>query len=70
MYVAHPFPAGLGRWADPRVVGTTAVTQGFHVRAVQVDPCAYLIGPADGPVARDDDIGVVRHALEQRSPMR
>src|SRR5919202_326402 len=55
----------LGRWADPRVVGNTAVTQGMHVRAVLVDPCAYLISSADGPVTRDEDIDVVRHALQQ-----
>jgi hypothetical protein len=40
VHVAHPFPAMLGRWADPRVVGNTAVTQGIHVRAVLFDPCA------------------------------
>ena len=64
----RPFPARLGRWADPRVVGSTAVTQGMHVRAVQFDPCAYLISSADGPVTGDDDIDVVRHALEQPQP--
>ena len=38
--VDHPFPALLGRWADPRVVGNTAVTQGLHVRAIKFDPRA------------------------------
>ena len=37
----------------------------MHVRAILVDPCAYLISSADGPVTGDDDIDVVRHALEQ-----
>ena len=62
---ADPLPAGLGRRADPRVVGNTAVAQGVHVRPILVDPCAHLIGSADGPVAGDDDIDVARHALEQ-----
>ena len=39
VHIAHPLPAGLGRWADPRVVGIIAVTQGLHVRAVLFDPC-------------------------------
>ena len=42
-----------------------SVTQGVHVRPILVDPCVYLISSADGPVAGDDDIDVVRHALEQ-----
>src|SRR4029453_16195700 len=63
VHVAHPFPAMLGRWADPRVVGNTAVTQGMPVGAVLFDPCGYLISSADGPVTRDEDIDVVRHAL-------
>jgi len=42
-----------------------ALTQGEHVRPILVDPCVYLISSADGPVARDEDIDVVRHALEQ-----
>ena len=37
----------------------------MHVRAILFDPCAYLISSADGPVARDEDIDVIRHALEQ-----
>jgi hypothetical protein len=37
----------------------------MYVRAIQFDPCAYLISSADGPVTRDDDINVVRHALQQ-----
>ncbi len=45
-----------------------AVTQGLHVRAILFDPCAYLISSADGPVAGDEDINVVRHALEQPQP--
>jgi hypothetical protein len=45
-----------------------AVTQGMYVRAVLVDPCADLISSADGPVTGDDDIDVVRHALEQPQP--
>ena len=44
---------------------TIAVTQGLHIPPVLVDPCAYLISSADGPVTGDDDIDVVRHALEQ-----
>src|SRR3712207_4309883 len=68
VHVAYPFPARLSRWADPRVVGNSAVTQGAHVRAVQFDPCAYLISSAGGPVTGDEDIDVVRHALEQPQP--
>jgi len=45
-----------------------AVTQGTHVRAILFDACAYLISSADGPVAGDEDINVVRHALEQPQP--
>ena len=45
-----------------------AVTQGLHVRAIQFDPCAYLISSADGPVTGDEDIDVVRHVLEQPQP--
>src|SRR5215469_5768395 len=37
----------------------------MHVRAILVDPCTYLISSADGPVAGDEDIDVVRRALEQ-----
>ena len=65
VHVAHPFPAFLGRWADPRVADNLIVTQGLHVRPILVDPCAYLISSADGPVTRDKDIDVARHALEQ-----
>ena len=65
MHVAHPVPAGLGRRADPRVAESIGVAQGVHVRAVLVDPCAQLIGSADGPVAGDDDIDIGRHAVEQ-----
>ena len=65
VHAAHPFPAGLGRWADPRVAGIIGVTQGVHIRAILVDPCAYLISSADGSVAGDDDIDVVRRVFEQ-----
>jgi hypothetical protein len=37
----------------------------MHVRAILFDPCAYLINPAAGPVTRDEDIDIARHALEQ-----
>ena len=40
-------------------------TQGVHVRPILVDPWVYLISSADGPVAGDQDIDVIRHALEQ-----
>jgi hypothetical protein len=40
-------------------------TQGLDVRPILVDRCAYLLGPADRPVAGDEDIDVARHALEQ-----
>ena len=52
----------------PRVADNTGVTQGVYVRPVLVDPCVYLISSADGPVARDEDIDVARHALEQPQP--
>ncbi len=58
-------PIVRGRWADPRVAGNMGVPQGVHVRPILVDPCVYLIGSTDGPVAGDDDIDVARHALEQ-----
>ena len=38
--IAYPLPAGLSRWADPRVAGNMALTQGEHVRPILVDPCA------------------------------
>ena len=63
MHARHPIERG--RWADPRVVRSTGVPQGLHVRAVLVDPCAYLVSSADGPVAGDEDIDVARHALNQ-----
>src|SRR5437016_5271228 len=65
MYAGQPILAERGRWADPRVVGNIAVTQGLHVGAILFDPCAYLISSADGPVTGDEDIDVVRHALKQ-----
>src|SRR5215207_3086234 len=37
----------------------------MHIRPILVDPCVYLISSADGPVTRDEDIDVVRRALEQ-----
>ena len=46
----------------------TAITQGKHIRPVQLDPCAHLVGDGHGPVTRDDDIDLVRHVLEQPQP--
>ena len=68
IYGGQPFLAERGRWTDARVIGSMAVTQGMYVGAIQFDPRAYLISSADGPVAGDDDINVVRHALEQPQP--
>ena len=65
MNAGQPILAERGRWADPRVAGNTGVTQGMHIRAILFDPCAYLISSADGPVTRDEDIDVVRRAVEQ-----
>ena len=65
VHARQPILAVRGRWADPRVAGNMGVTQGVHVRPILVDPCVYPISSADGPVARDEDIDVVRHALEQ-----
>jgi hypothetical protein len=48
----------------------TPASPGMHVRPILVDPCAYLIRSADGPVTRDEDIDVAGHALEQRSAAR
>lgn len=45
-----------------------AVTQGMHVGPILVDPCAYLISCADGPVTGDEDIEVAGHALEHPQP--
>jgi hypothetical protein len=47
VYIAYPLPAGLSRWADPRVMGNIALAQGEHVRPVPLDPCVYLISSAD-----------------------
>ena len=52
-------------WTEPRVVGSIAVTQGLHVRPILGDPCGHLIGPTDGPVARDDDVDVARPVVEE-----
>ncbi len=68
VHAGQPILAERGQWADARVIGSVAVTQGMHVRAIQIDPCAYLISSADGPVAGDDNLNVVRHALEQPQP--
>ena len=65
VHAGQPPLAERGRWADARVAGNTGLTQGMHVRAVLVDPGADLISSADGPVAGDEDIDVVRRALEQ-----
>src|SRR5215467_7730886 len=65
VHAGQPILAVRGRWADPRVAGNVGVTQGVYVRPILVDPCAYLISSADGPVAGDKDIDVARHALEQ-----
>src|SRR5690348_14478571 len=53
------------RCREARVVRTTAVTQGLHIRAVLFDPCAQLISVADGSVTGEKDLDVIRHALEQ-----
>ena len=68
IHARQPILAERGRWADARVIGSMAVTQGLHVRAIQFDPCAYLIGSADGSVTWDEHLDVVRHALEQPQP--
>ena len=67
VHIAYPLPAGLSRWADPRVAGIVALTQGVHVRPILVDPCAYLISSADGPVTRDEDIDVALWGAKLRS---
>ncbi len=64
MHAGLPILAVRGRWADPRVAGSTGVTQSLHVPVILLDPCAYLINSADGPVTRDEDIDVAHHALE------
>jgi hypothetical protein len=64
IHAGQPILAERGRWADARVIGSMAVTQGMHVRAIQFDPSAYLVSSADGPVTGDEDINVVRHALK------
>ena len=51
----QPILAESDRWADPRVAGNSGVTQGLHIRPILIDPCVYLIGSADGPVAGDED---------------
>src|SRR4030095_10349923 len=39
VHIAYPLPAGLSRWADPRVTGNMALTHGVHVRSILVGPC-------------------------------
>jgi len=68
VHAGQPIRAKRGRWPDARVIGSRAVTEGFHVCTIQFDPCAYLISAADGPVTGDENIDVVRHALEQSQP--
>ncbi len=59
------YPVERGRRADPRVAGNAGAAQGVHVRPVLVDPRAYLVSSADGPVTRDEDIDAASRALEQ-----
>ena len=63
----HAGSQSCGTWpmGRPRVAGNMGVTQGVHVRPIQVDPCVNLISSADGTVAGDEDIDVARHLLEQ-----
>ena len=68
IHAGQPIFAERGRWADARVIGSMAVTQGMHVRAILFDPGVYLISSADGPVTGDEDSNVVRHVLEQSQP--
>lgn len=65
MRAGQPILAERGRWADPRVLGNTAVPQGLHVREVKFDLGVRPINSTDGPVTRDENFGVVRHTLEQ-----
>ncbi len=53
------------RWAESRVVANIGVTQGIYLRAILVDSCAYLISSSDGPVTRDENLDIARHALNQ-----
>ena len=62
--VSKPVLAVRGR-AEPGIGGNTGVTQGVHVRPILFDPRAYLARSTDGPVPGDEDINVIRHALEQ-----
>ena len=64
MHAGQPILAERSRWAEPRIVGNTAVTQGLHISAILFDPCPYLVSPADGPVTWDDDSEIVCHAFE------
>src|SRR5688500_7497412 len=68
IHARQPIPAERSRRTDARIIGNPAVAQGPHVRAILVDPGAYLISSADGPVTGDEDIDVVRHGLEQSQP--
>jgi hypothetical protein len=38
VHVAHPFPAFLGRRADPRVADNLILTQSLHVRPMSLAP--------------------------------
>ena len=70
VHIAYPLPAGLSRWADPRVAEDMGVMQGVHVRPILVDPCAYLISSADGSVTGDEDIDVAATPSSSRSAAR
>ena len=68
-FVHARHPVAWGRWADPRIADNLGVTHGVQVRPILFDPSAYLTSSADGPVAGDDDVDFVRHALEQQRRM-
>ncbi len=63
--IGHPFPAGLGRCADSRIVEGTSVTQGEHVGTIPCYPRPKLIGVTDGAVTGDKEIDLARDILKQ-----
>src|SRR5690242_12648343 len=63
-------PILVERRRETRIVRTTAVTQSLRIRAVLFDPCARLIGVADGTVTGDEDLDTVRHRYALDQPQR
>ena len=58
--------APVSRRAEAWIAQILAVPEGNYVGAILCDPCGYLIGCADGPVTRCEDIDFTGRALKLR----